>query len=79
MRQVLIFLVISDYSATFVESLHAAVESQHAVESAATVSTVVVSATFSADLFAALFPHEAKEIAANAANANTNFFIFLPF
>ena len=64
------------YSATFVES-QVAVESQHAVES--TVSTTVVSASFAVALLAALLPQAAKEIAANAANAKTNFFIFLPF
>ena len=65
------------YSATFVESQQAAVESQHAVES--TVSTTVVSASFAVALFAALLPQAAKEIAAKAANAKTNFFIFFTF
>ena len=65
------------YSATFVESQQAAVESQHAVES--TVSTTVVSASFAVALLAALLPQAAKEIAAKAANAKTNFFIFFTF
>ena len=59
------------YSATLVESLQAAVES--------TVSTTVVSASFAVALLAALLPQAAKEIAAKAANAKTNFFIFLLF
>ena len=67
------------YSATFVESLQAAVESQHAVAVESTVSTTVVSASFAVALLAALLPQAAKEIAAKAANAKTNFFIFLLF
>jgi hypothetical protein len=54
--------------------------SQQAVESvAALVSTATESALSAVALLAALLPHDANEIAANAANANTNFFIFLPF
>jgi hypothetical protein len=38
-----------------------------------------VSASFAVALLAALLPQAAKEIAAKAAKAKTNFFIFLPF
>jgi hypothetical protein len=69
-----------NYSATFVESQVAWLWSQQAVESvAALVSTATESALSAVALLAALLPHDANEIAANAANANTNFFIFLPF
>jgi hypothetical protein len=67
------------YSATFVESQQAAVESQLAVAVESTVSTTVVSASFAVALLAALLPQAAKEIAAKAANAKTNFFIFFTF
>ena len=77
-----------DYSATFTESQQAAfVESQAVfVESQVVAlsqqdgaSTVVVSVAAADSVFAALLPHAENETAANAANTNTNFFIFLLF
>ena len=79
---------LPNYSATFVESQQAFTESlqafteslqacacslsQQAFAESQTASTVSA-------FFAALFPQEAKDTAANATNKNTNFFIFFTF
>lgn len=67
------------YSATFVESQQVFVESQFASDSQHAFVESQVASTADSALLAALLPHDANEIAINAAHTNTNFFIFLPF
>ena len=72
---------LPNYSATFVESQQAFTESLQACACSLSQQAFAESQTAStvSAFFAALFPQEAKDTAANATNKNTNFFIFFTF
>lgn len=88
--RLLVFSSMTFYSATFTESQHAFTESQQAfteseqalVESQQAFTESQQALTESQAVFAlllVLLPQEANEIAVNATNKNTNFFIFFVF
>lgn len=74
------YFVLQESTWQTVESLQQAwVESAQTESQVSFTTSTTTESTVSVWLFAALLPHDAKDTATNAANKNTNFFIFFVF